>query len=133
MKCLVDTDWVIDYLTGQPTAQQLFASLLPDGIAISVVSFSEIYEGIYGSRDPKQAERAFRALLRRVTVLGASRAVAKRNAQIWNELRRRHRPIMHRAFDLLIAATALEHDLSLATRNVSDYQDIAGLKVYQTS
>ncbi len=31
--------------------------------------------------------------------------------------------------DLLIAATALEHDLTLVTRNVRDFEDIEGLRL----
>lgn len=43
MKYLVDTDWVVDYLTGQKAAGDFFATLLQSGIAISILSFSEIY------------------------------------------------------------------------------------------
>jgi len=37
-----------------------------------------------------------------------------------------------RALDLLIAATALVHDLSLVMRNEDDYRDISGLRLYRT-
>jgi tRNA(fMet)-specific endonuclease VapC len=33
--------------------------------------------------------------------------------------------------DILIAATALEHDLTLLTRNLKDFQQIPDLKLYQ--
>jgi predicted nucleic acid-binding protein len=33
--------------------------------------------------------------------------------------------------DLLIAATALEDELTLVTGNIEDYQDIAGLDIYE--
>ena len=117
--------------TGQKVADDLFTALLPDGIAISIISFSEIYEGIYGSRDPNRAESIFRAFLREVTVLGVSRSVAKRNGIIRQELRRQRHQITHRALDLLIAATALEYDLTLVSRNLNDYSDIADLKLYK--
>jgi len=132
MRYLVDTDWVVDYLSGQKAADELFTALLPEGIAISIITFSEIYEGIYGSRNPQRAEAAFRAFLREVAVLGINRAVAKRNGQIRRELRRQHRQIAHRAFDLLIAATTLEHSLTLVTRNLDDYADIPGLDIYES-
>ncbi|MBI4319078.1 MAG: type II toxin-antitoxin system VapC family toxin [Chloroflexi bacterium] len=131
MRHLVDTDWVVDYLTGQKPAGDLFATLLQGGVAISIISLSEIYEGIYGSRDPKLAEAAFRLFLREVPVLGISRAIAKRNGQIRMELRRHRHQIAHRALDLLIAATALEHDLILVTRNLIDYTDVPGLKIHK--
>jgi predicted nucleic acid-binding protein len=36
--------------------------------------------------------------------------------------------VRQRALDLIIAATALEHDLTLVTRNREDFQDIPGLQ-----
>jgi predicted nucleic acid-binding protein len=127
MRYLLDTDFVIDHLTGQQDAQDTLAQLLPDGVAISIITFSEIYEGIYGSRDPRAATRGFTAFVRGVPVLPISRSVAKRNGRLRLELRRQGRPITHRALDLLIAATALEHDLILVTRNRKDYEDVADL------
>ena len=35
-----------------------------------------------------------------------------------------------RALDLLNAAIAVEHDLTLVTRNVEDYKDIPDLNLY---
>ena len=131
MKYLVDTDWVVDYLVGVESARDLFDLLLPNGIAISIITHSEIYEGIYGSPNPKQAEEAFRDLLRRMTVLDVTRQVAKENAKLRGELRRLKHPITQRAFDLLIAATAIAHNLTLVTRNLRDYEDVPNLKLYQ--
>jgi predicted nucleic acid-binding protein len=127
MRYLLDTDFVIDHLTGQQDARDTLAQLLPDGVAISIITFSEIYEGIHGSRDPRATTRGFTAFLGGVPVLPISRSVAKRNARLRLELRRQGRPITHRALDLLIAATALEHNLILVTRNRKDYEDIADL------
>lgn len=131
MKYLVDTTWGIDYLTGQKAADDLFTALMPGGLAISVVTFSEVYEGIYGSRNPKRAEATFSTFLRKGAVLGVSRGVAKRNGLVRMELRRQRREVTHRAFDILIAATALEHDLTLVTRNLTHYDDIPSLRLYQ--
>ncbi len=35
-------------------------------------------------------------------------------------------------FDILIAATAIQHHLTLLTRNIKDYQRIPSLKLYQS-
>lgn len=52
MTYLLDTDIVIDHLTGQQQIRQLLGQWLPVGVAISIVTYSEIFEGIYGSREP---------------------------------------------------------------------------------
>jgi tRNA(fMet)-specific endonuclease VapC len=90
-----------------------------------------MYEGIYGSRNPRTAAGAFTTFLHGVPVLPVSRLVAKRTAKLRFELRQGGRPINHRTLDLIIAATALEHDLVLVTRNLKDYEDIVALILYQ--
>jgi predicted nucleic acid-binding protein len=130
MKYLIDTDWLIDYLYGNPQALQVFSTLAPDGLAISIITYLEIYEGINLSRDPVRAERAFRQLLRDVQVLPVSRTVAKQVAQIRATLRRSKAPMNHRALDLIIAGTAVAYDLELLTRNTKDYNDIPNLRRY---
>ena len=130
MTYLLDSDWLADFLTGRPSAVGLVQQLLPDGVAISVVCYMEIMEGIRGSRDPVAAEQGFRRFLQGVEVLDLNQAIADQAATIRLDLRRRKRPIDHRAMDLLVAATALEHGLILVSRNSRDYGDIAGLRLY---
>lgn len=126
MKYLVDTDCVVDYLKGRPNAQELLDKLFHDGLAISIITYGEVYEGIYFGLDPKKNEQIFRNFLRGVTVLGISRPVAKRFALIRGNLRQKGQLIGQP--DILIAATALEHNLTLLTRNAKDYQRIPDLK-----
>lgn len=130
VKYLVDTDWVIDYLNQRSPAHDELPSLFPHGVAISIITFTEIYEGIYSSRDPERAEQVFLDFLRSCRVLALTRAVAKRHARIRGELRQRKRPVTHRALDLLIAATALARELTLVTNNLRDYTDIPALRLY---
>lgn len=63
MKYLVDSDWIADYLKGRPPAVTLLRGLAPEGQAISLVTFGEIYEGIYYGLDPKANDQGFRRLL----------------------------------------------------------------------
>lgn len=130
MKYLIDTDWVIDHIQGDPTATGLISSLTPDGIAISIITFLEIYEGIYTSANPRNTERLVRVFLQTVPVLPLNRTVAKRTALVRAELRRKGRSVRQRAFDLVIAATALTNNLTLVTRNTADYRAIDGLKLH---
>jgi tRNA(fMet)-specific endonuclease VapC len=129
MTYLIDTDWVIDFLKGDPAATALLRSFPPKSIGISIITFVEIYEGILTSADPKQSERIFRSFLRNVKVLPLNRNVAKRTAAVRAHLRQHGRSVRQRAYDLVIAATALTYNLTLVTRNVADYRDVPGLQI----
>ncbi len=130
MSYLVDSDWVADWLHGRPDTVQLLTTLSSAGLAISLVTDGEIYEGIYFARDPLRSEQAFRQFLRSVDVLPLTRPIMRRFARIRGDLRRRGQIIGDP--DLLIAATALQHDRTLLTRNLRHFQRIPELKLYQS-
>ncbi len=129
MTYLVDSDWVADWLKGYRAALQLLTTLRPAGLAISAVTYGEIYEGIYHGQNRGAQERGFRQFLRVVRVLPISRIVLRRFAQLRGDLRVQGQLIGD--MDLLIAATVLTYDLTLVTRNVRHFQRIPGLKLYQ--
>ncbi len=64
-----------------------------------------------------------------VTVLSITHPVAKTYALIRGGLGRKGQLIDQP--DLFIVATALQHNLTLVTRNVKDYQRIPNLKLYK--
>ena len=130
MAYLVDSDWVIDYLSGVPDALELLDRLADEGIAISIVTYMEIYQGVERSDNLTTAERQLSAFLDSVPLLPISPAVARRCASLRETLRRQGKRVNNRALDLLIAATAIEHDLTLVTRNLQDYGDIPGLETF---
>lgn len=47
MKYLVDTDWVAEYLKGRQPAVSTLALLAQEGLAISLITYGEIYEGYF--------------------------------------------------------------------------------------
>jgi hypothetical protein len=47
VRYLVDTDWVIHYLNGRADIVTRIQELSPLGIAMSVISLAELYEGVY--------------------------------------------------------------------------------------
>lgn len=129
MTYLIDTDSIADWLNEQPVVVATLTRLLPDGLAMSIISHSETVEGILGARDPRAAERAFRAFLQGVRVLGVTRPVSRRHAELRRALRQHGRQVNERALDLLIAATALTHGMTLITSNTRHFHDIPGLKL----
>ena len=52
MRYLLDTDWAISYLNDHPGTVRYLDTLRPEGIAISIVSLAELYEGPTNSSDP---------------------------------------------------------------------------------
>lgn len=86
---LVDSDWMAGYLRGRPNAVTLLQELFEHELAISIITYGEIYEGIYYGSDPKRHEGAFRHFLRGVRVLGISSTTARRFARLRGELRPR--------------------------------------------
>jgi len=129
MTYLIDSDYIADYLKGKSPATTLLKTLFPKGIAISIVTFAEIYEGIYYGHDPERYKEVFRHFLKGVRVLGINQETAKQFALIRGELRKKGQLIPQP--DLFIAATAIHHNLTLVTRNLKDYTRIPQLRYYQ--
>jgi predicted nucleic acid-binding protein len=133
MGYLIDTDWVVDHLANDEEANRLLSRLSEEGIAISIITYVEIYQGVLRSPTPQEAERKLEAFVDTVPILSISPAVARRCAHVREALRKQRKEFRRRAFDLLIAATALEHNLTLLTRNTEDYEDVPNIRFYQPS
>lgn len=127
MKYLVDTDWVVDYLKGKSPIVEHLKALASDGLAVSLITYGEIYEGIYFGRDPQRHEVGFASFLRGVSVLPLNRAIMRQFARVRGDLRSKGQ--LFGDPDLLIAATALHHNLTLLTHNSRHFARIPGLCV----
>lgn len=64
MPYLLDSDWVVDHLADLPAAHGLLDQLSPDGIAVSIITYLEAYEGVERSQDWQAAEAKFQVLMR---------------------------------------------------------------------
>ena len=108
---LVDTDVLIDHLRGK---RRLIRR--KDRISYSVVTRAQLFAG-HSTDEARVGE-----LLAPFREVAIDRAIAERAGRI---RRRSGTPLA----DALIAATAIERGLMLATRNVSDFAGIRGLKL----
>ena len=131
MRYLVDSDWLIDAFTGIPAAVDLLAQLRDDGLAVSIISYGELFEGAIGAPDSAAELARFRRFLARLTLMALDDAIMERFARIRADLRRQGQLIPD--LDLLIAATAIHHELILLTRNVRHFARIPELTLYQPS
>jgi tRNA(fMet)-specific endonuclease VapC len=129
---LLDTDWIVDVLNGRETAIKTVLELASTGLALSIISYGELYEGAAFAHDPDPALSGLRSFLKGKTILPLTQPIMERFAQIRGSL---PRPVRQQIgdFDLLISATCLEHNLTLLTRNLKDFQQIPNLKLYQPS
>jgi tRNA(fMet)-specific endonuclease VapC len=126
---LVDSDVLIDGLTGRPAALDVVACLRHLGLAVSIVSYGEVFEGAFKAPDPQARLAQFRTYLADFALVPISDPVMERFAGIRAELRGSGR--LNFDLDTLIAATALHHDLTLITRNLRHFERIAGLRIIQ--
>ena len=124
---LVDTDWIIHYLNGNRGIVEKIESLEKDGLAASVISVAELYEGIYYSTNPASNEKALNDFLSGTSTLGIEDEVCKVFGKERGRLRQERKMIGD--FDLLIASTCLHHRLTLLTNNRKHYEMVDGLKI----
>jgi tRNA(fMet)-specific endonuclease VapC len=129
---LVDTDWLIDVTHAHVEATRTLAALLSDGLAVSLISYGELYEGAYHGRDREQQIATVQRLLQGMVLLPLTPQIMETFAITRGHLPR-HRRQQIGDLDLLIAATALSHDMTLLTRNLRDFQHVPGLKLYGLS
>jgi tRNA(fMet)-specific endonuclease VapC len=124
---LVDTDWVINYLNGHPGIVQRLDELKERGLALSIVSLTELYEGIYYSTDPSGNEADLNDFLRGVVVIGVDEEICKVFGRERGRLRATQRTIGD--LDLLIGSTALRHELTLLTNNRRHFELIDSIAI----
>jgi tRNA(fMet)-specific endonuclease VapC len=131
MPYLIDSHVVIDHLAAVPEASALLSRLAADGIAMSIITYMEAFQGVTRSPKPQEATSKFRSFAKSIPVLPLSVAVAERCARLRETLRTENKRVNSRALDLIIAATTLEYDLTLVTENTGDFKDIPDLSLSQ--
>lgn len=84
MAYLLDSNLVIPYLADDPTTVLLVERLVPQGVAISIISckYMEVYQGTLRSPDPQRAQDQFERFLAVVPTLPLSPAIARRCAPL---------------------------------------------------
>lgn len=126
---LVDTDWVIHYLREESGIVQTLKSLMAkrECLAISLVTYGELWEGIQYSRDPESHKKELIKFLNAgVSIVGLNIEILK----IFGEERGRLRKsgTMIGDLDLLIASTCKAKNATLLTNNEKHYKFVSGLK-----
>ncbi|TAG04419.1 MAG: type II toxin-antitoxin system VapC family toxin [Betaproteobacteria bacterium] len=131
MAYLLDTNVISEPMRARPDMRIVAWLNGLENAHISALTLGEIRKGIEGAIDAKRKNRLESWLENQLIARFETRihhidaVVADRWGRIVANTPR-PLPVM----DSLFAATALTHDLILATRNVRDFADIAGLRLY---
>jgi tRNA(fMet)-specific endonuclease VapC len=124
---LVDTDWIVDYLKGKKNAIEGLQKLFDKGLYVSVISIAEIYEGIIDAKNKDDVRKSFDDFLGGVVILNLNESICKKFGEIRSSMRKKGELIGD--FDILIASTAIVHDLKLITGNVAHFSKIKEIKI----
>lgn len=122
---LIDTDILIDAARGVPeaiaflTAQQAAA-----GIPISIISAMELISGCRDAADLSKVQQ----FLQRASILPVTATTSQTAYQLMESFFLSHGLIIPDSF---IAATALDHGLTLYTKNIRHFQMIPNLSLHR--
>lgn len=122
---LLDTNVVVALSTLSP-------SQIPTYPLISAITLAELSVGplvATASDERTRRQLALQTAESTLECLPFDAACARRFGAIASELKRSGKKSRSRGMDILIAATAVTHNLALFTANVGDFDDIPGLEV----
>ena len=116
MIVLLDTTVLIDALRARQNRRVLLAELVGAGhtLATAAINIAEVYAGMRLGEEPRTE-----ALLSSLTCYPMSGAIARRAGSLKAAYARQGQTLS--LADMMIAATALEHGLSLMTDNRKDF------------
>jgi tRNA(fMet)-specific endonuclease VapC len=126
MKYLLDTNTCVRYLNGRaPHILSKLPTVSRADIAVSAVTKAELFFGSAKSQTPERSRQKQDEFLATVQSLPFDDSAAEAYGQLRAYLERQGRPIGGN--DLLIAATALVHDLILVTHNTAEFERVPEL------
>lgn len=126
---LLDSDWVIQAISRRQPATRILDHLATSRIHVSYVTAGELCERAFWSAHPQAYVLGYQHFLSAYGMLGLTHQIMARFAELRFYLRRRGQLILD--FDLVIAATALQYDLTLLTFNLRHFQRIPDLRLYE--
>ena len=124
---LLDTDTIIYNLKGDLKVQENLRLHVNDLIQISIITLMELYYGAYKSQHVDANIAKIKTLEQSLEIF----TTGQETAEIYGRLKAKLESVGSRLddFDLIIASTALTHNLVLVTNNEKHFQRIEGLKL----
>jgi tRNA(fMet)-specific endonuclease VapC len=124
---LLDTDIMIYSLKGNEMVQQNLRSHINDPIRISAVTLMELYYGAFKSQKIESNLAKVQKIENSLEIIPVSQDQVEIFGMLKVKLEKGGTPLDD--FDLILAATALSHNLILVTNNERHFRRIEGLKI----
>jgi len=124
---LLDTDTIIYILKGNASVQKNLLFHINDPIKTCVITLMELYYGAYKSQKVTGNLAKIKTLEQSVEIINLGVASAEVFGMLKSQLEKTGSRLDD--FDLIIAACALSHNLTLVTNNEKHFQRIEGLKL----
>ncbi|NKE35706.1 type II toxin-antitoxin system VapC family toxin [Natronococcus sp. JC468] len=125
---ILDTSFLIDVLRGEKTVEEAVRTVDNRGTAhVSSVTVMELWEGVHLADSSEDERTVVKNLLTDVRELPFNRKCAMTAGEINATLHRNGVPIEDT--DVMIAATALVHDVPVVTNNVDHFERIDDLEI----
>lgn len=125
---LLDTCTISDFLRGDRPTQKKLQSVSPNQIALSSITIMEVKYGCaLNPSMEKKFQPYFAKLISLTRTIPFDDLSAQLAAKLRAELKQKGTPIG--AWDLLIASTALAHNLVLVTSNLREFSNVTLLEL----
>ena len=131
MAIILDTDVVIRGERGTFDLSRWLASEGDEEFQIAAITIAELWHGVERASSAYKVERQdyIRKILSLANILPYTHATALGHARIWADLV--SSGTMIGFYDLIVAATAVEHGSAVATFNRRHFARVQGLKVIE--
>jgi tRNA(fMet)-specific endonuclease VapC len=128
---ILDTDVIIRGERGTFDLSRWLASEGDEEFQIAAITIAELWHGVERASSAYRAERQdyIRKILSLANILPYTHATALDHARIWADLA--SSGTMIGFYDLIVAATAVEHGSAVATFNPRHFDRVRGLKVIE--
>ena len=124
---LLDTDIMIYNLKGNEMVRQNLRNHINDPIQISSVTLMELYYGAFKSQKVESNIAKVRKIENSIEIISINKDQVELFGMLKVKLEKAGTPLDD--FDLILAATALSHNLILVTNNERHFSRIEGLQI----
>jgi tRNA(fMet)-specific endonuclease VapC len=131
MAIILDVDVIIRGQRGTFDLAAWAAARPNDRFEVATITVAELWHGVERGVEPHKSQRRkyLEAIVAALPIIPYTEQTAYAHARLWADLQSAGKMIG--AYDLIVAATALEHGSQLATFNKRHFEMVKGLQIVE--